>query len=410
MLEILLCSLFTIVPDYLYRHYVQGKRLGHEITLYSVWYELRYGITACLMLAVSLIAVIFYHHPGTTNVSAVFRSIPILPEISGRVSEINVNIGDEIKKGDVIFKLDSSRQQASLEVAQRGIVEVDASFAVAQSDIAAAEGQIQQARSALANAEEELGTKQELMRRNAGIVAQRDIDRLQRNVEEKRGVLAAAEASKQSATTRVSTLLPAQKASAEAALRQAEVELDKMTIRSGVDGTVEQFALRVGDFVSPIMRPAGVLIPKGAGRRGLVAGFGQIEGQVLKAGMAVEASCVTKPWTIIPMVVTRVQDYIASGQFRTTDQLVDLQQFARPGTITVFLEPLYDGGLEGVLPGSSCFANAYTNNHDKLASKDIGFGSWLYLHMVDAVAIVHALLLRVQALLLPIKQLVLAGH
>ena len=196
----------------------------------------------------------------------------------------------------------------------------------------------------------------------------------------------------------------------EAALRQAEVELDKMTIRSGVDGTVEQFALRVGDFVSPIMRPAGVLIPKGAGRRALVAGFGQIEGQVLKAGMAVEASCVTKPWTIIPMVVTRVQDYIASGQFRTTDQLVDLQQFARPGTITVFLEPLYDGGLEGVLPGSSCFANAYTNNHDKLASKDIGFGSWLYLHMVDAVAIVHALLLRVQALLLPIKQLVLAGH
>ena len=45
MLERLLCSLFTILPDYLYRHYKQGKRIGHEITLYSVWYELRWGLT-----------------------------------------------------------------------------------------------------------------------------------------------------------------------------------------------------------------------------------------------------------------------------------------------------------------------------------------------------------------------------
>ena len=44
MLELVLCSLFTIVPDYLYRRYVQGKRIGREITLYSVWFELRWGI------------------------------------------------------------------------------------------------------------------------------------------------------------------------------------------------------------------------------------------------------------------------------------------------------------------------------------------------------------------------------
>ena len=48
MLELLLCSLLTIFPDYLYRRYRQGKRLGHEITFYSVWFELRWGITACL--------------------------------------------------------------------------------------------------------------------------------------------------------------------------------------------------------------------------------------------------------------------------------------------------------------------------------------------------------------------------
>ena len=33
MLELLLCSLLTILPDYLYRRYQKEKRLGHEISL-----------------------------------------------------------------------------------------------------------------------------------------------------------------------------------------------------------------------------------------------------------------------------------------------------------------------------------------------------------------------------------------
>ena len=57
-----------------------------------------------------------------------------------------------------------------------------------------------------------------------------------------------------------------------------------------------------------------------------------------------EVTCSAKPFTIIPMVVTEVQDVIAAGQFRPTDQLIDVQQLVQPGTITVFLESLYPGG------------------------------------------------------------------
>ena len=63
MLELLFCSLLTIFPDYLYRRFAQGKRIGKEITLFSVWFELRWGIIACLMLTIGLITVIFYNHP-----------------------------------------------------------------------------------------------------------------------------------------------------------------------------------------------------------------------------------------------------------------------------------------------------------------------------------------------------------
>jgi multidrug resistance efflux pump len=410
MLELLLCSLLTIVPDYLYRRYAQGRRLGREITLYSVWFELRWGITACLMLTVGLITVIFYNHPSTSSAALYFRSIPIVSEINGRVAEVYLGPTSEVKQGEPIFRLDSSTQEAAAEAARRKIAEVDAALVVARSDVAAADGRIQEARSAYQQAMDDLATKQAISRRNQGAVAARDIERLQVDVQGRQGTINAATAAKQAAEAQISMLLPAQRASAEAALAQAEVELAKSVVRAGVNGRVEQFALRVGDIVNPFMRPAGVLIAEGAGRQGLIAGFGQIEGQVMKIGMIAEATCISKPWTVIPMVVVGVQDFIAAGQFRGGEQLVDPQQVVRPGTILVYLEPLYEGGLAGVMPGSSCIANAYTSNHDLIASGAVSSTRGLVLHAVDAVGIVHAAILRIQALLLPIQTLVFSGH
>jgi multidrug resistance efflux pump len=410
MLEILLCSLLTILPDYLYRRYRQGKRIGREITLFSVWYELRFGIISCLMLAVALITVIFYYHPTSDTATLYFRTVPILPEANGRVSEVHVEFSAHVKKGDVIFKLDSAKQRAALETSQRKIAEIDAAMLAAQADVLKAEGQIQQAKGDYQQASDELDVKRELQKRSPGIVPQRDIEKLEVLLAGRQGSLDAATASKQSATTRVTALLPAEKASAEAALAEAQVDLDKTTVRAGVDGRVEQFTLRPGDVVNPMIRSAGILIPDGAGRSTLAAGFGQIESSVIKVGMVAEATCISKPWTIIPMVVTGEQDYIAAGQFRGGEQLIEAQQVRAPGTILAFLEPLYKGGLDGVAPGSSCIVNAYTSNHDLIASKETGALKGFALHAVDAVGIVHAMLLRIQALLLPIKTLVLSGH
>ena len=410
MLEIILCSLVTILPDYLYRRYRQGKRFGHEITFFSVWFELRFGIVTCLMLTVALITMIFYFHPSTTSATLYYRTIPIVPEVAGRVAEVHVELSAPVKQGEVIFRLDSAKQEAALLTARRKIAEIDAAMVSAQSDVMKAEGQLQEAKGSLQQAQDELDTKSELQKRNPGIVPQRDIEKLGVAVAGRQGALDAATASKQSAMTRLSALLPAEKASAEAALAEAQVDLDKTFIRAGVDGRVEQFGLRPGDIVNPMIRSAGVLIPEGAGRGALAAGFGQIEGQVMKVGMVAEATCVSKPWTIIPMVVTVVQDYIAAGQFRGGEQLIEAQNTVRPGTILVFMEPIYKGGLEGVTPGSSCVANAYTSNHELISSGKIGSFKSFALHVVDATGLVHALLLRIQALLLPIQTLVLSGH
>ncbi|PWS36114.1 secretion protein HlyD [Falsiroseomonas bella] len=410
MLELLICALFTLVPDYLYRRFVQGKRIGREITLFSVWFELRWGIVTCLLLTVGLITAVFYFHPATTYVSAVYRSVPILPETVGRVADVHVRGSESVKAGQPLFTLDDRSQRTAVERAQREVAEVDANFALARADLANAEARMLEAQWNLQQAIDEFETKSELAQRD--VVARREAERLQVLVRTREAGVAAAEASKQAVEARIAEQLPAQRASAQAALAQAQAELDKTVVRAGIDGRVEQFLLQVGDLVNPMLRPAGVLVPEnhGATRQVLAAGFGQIEAQVMRPGMLAEATCASRPWVVIPMVVTHVQGFIAAGQLRSTDQLLDLQHFVRqPGTVLTVLEPLYENGLDGVLPGSSCIANAYTSNHEALQDPNLSAGRWLALHAIDTIGFVHALLLRIQTVMLPFRALVLGS-
>jgi multidrug resistance efflux pump len=408
MLELTLCSMLTILPDYLYRRYVQGKRFGREITLFSVWYELRWGITLCLLLTVTLITTIFYFHPATTAVNSVFRTVTILPETSGRVMETFVDINARVKEGDPLFKLDDSLQRAELETARSRIAELEAARVGAIAEIAQAEAGIAQSRANLQQAQDEYDTRKELLDRGSGTVSEREVQTALVRVQAQVAALAAAEATRDAVQARLDVELPAQLTTAQTELAQAQVALDRTLVVAGTDGIVQQFAVRPGDVVNPMLRPAGVLVPE---RRvtGLVAGFGQIEAGVMKVGMIGEVTCIAKPLTIIPMVVTEIQDVIAAGQIRPTDQLIGIEQFSNPGTITVIMEPLYEGALDGLPQGSSCIANAYTSNYEALHDPNISTFRAFVLHAIDATGLVHAMLLRIQAIMLPMRTLVFSG-
>lgn len=408
MLELLLCSAVTVLPDFLWRRYGQGKRLGHEITLFSVWYELRWGITFCVILTLALITTIFYFHPSTSSAVSVFRTVTILPERNGRVAETFIGINQHVTEGQPLFRLDDSEQRAAIETATRQIAEVDAEARTATAQLAEAEGRITQARGALRQAQDEFDTRAELMRRNPNAIAQRDVDRAQVAVDTAQGAVDAAVAGREAVQSQIDFQLPAARATAEAALAEAQVALDQTLVVAGTAGIVQQFALRPGDVVNPMLRPAGILVPD-RHVTGLVAGFGQIESQVIRVGMVGEVACAAVPFTVIPVVVTDVQDVIASGQVRPTDQLQDVAAFARPGTITAIMEPLFEGGFDRLPQGSSCTANAYTSNHDALQDPSIGAFHAFVLHAIDATGLVHAAILRLQALILPVRTLVLSG-
>ncbi|WP_116130849.1 HlyD family secretion protein [Tropicimonas sp. IMCC34043] len=410
MLELLFCATLTVLPDYLYRRFAQGRRIGHEITLFSVWYELRYGLTACLLLTISLITVVFYYHPSSTDVSSYFRTVTILSERPGRVKEVFVTNNQILQAGDPIFSLEDDTQRAAVDSARARVAETEAEFSMVEAELAASKGAVDQAAFSVKQAQEELAVQQELLARGSGAASQREVDRLANVVAGRQGALDSAQANLLSVETRKSVLLPAQIASANAALREAEVAVQKSVVYASIQGEVQQFALQPGDLVNPILRPAGILVPREVGAEQFLAGFNQISAQVLKVGMIGEMTCLSMPFKIIPMQVNWVQDFLPSGQFRPSDQIIDVQDRARPGTVSVRMAPLFKGGADGIPRGSKCIANVYTSNHERLATEDLPLGTWLFLHMVDTVGLVHALILRIQALLLPVQTLVLSGH
>lgn len=406
MIELFFSFLITVVPDYLYRSRKQGKRLGHEITLFTVWYELRWGITSCAVLALSLISVIFYYHPTAITVTSLFRTVSLLSDRPGRVAEVYVENNQDVRAGDPIFRLDTSRQEAAAETARRRINEIEVAMLLAASEVIAAEGAMQSASGQLRQAKDALARREEMRRSNPRNVSEQEIESLSAQLQSAQGALDAATAQRDIAQGRKDSLLPAQRASAVAALVQAETEIEKSTVYAGTDGNVQQFKLKPGDLVNPILRPAGILVPYSSGVGLFQAAFGQIAAQVVQVGMITEVTCASKPLTVIPMVITEVQGAIAGGQIRPTDQLIDIQDRRRPGTILAVMEPIYEDHADAIPPGSICAAVGYTNRAAEREEGEITGFSALVTSIVDGMGIANALVIRGMALLLPIRVLV----
>ncbi|MEM7089929.1 MAG: biotin/lipoyl-binding protein [Pseudomonadota bacterium] len=410
MLETLMCAIITVVPDFLFRRFVQGKRIGHEITLFTMWYELRWGLTTCAILTLTVITTLFYFHPASKTAASYFRTVTILPQLGGRVSEVYVRNNELVTAGQPIFRIEDFTQTAQVEAAHAQIAQVQASLKVAQTDLAEADAGIAGARAAQAQALEDLERNTTLRDEGSSAVRLAEIERLENLVAEREAQVTAAESQRAAVVQQIEELIPAQLASANAQLDAALTELDKTVINAGVTGRIEQFGLQVGDYVSPLLRPAGILVPSNSGHDRFQAAFNQLSAQVIKPGMIGELGCMTKPFTVIPVVVVEVQDVIPSGQIHPSDELRDVQTNTVPGSILVYMEPLYKGMAEAVPPGSNCLANVYTDNHERLEHDDLGFWEAAFLHVVDTIGVVHAAGLRLRLILMPVNSLVLTGH
>jgi membrane fusion protein (multidrug efflux system) len=192
-------------------------------------------------------------YESTDNASLQTGLVAISPSIAGRVTAVEVHENQHVKKGDVLFRIESDTYLASVRQAEADLADarssvgsLQADYQEAQSDISAAEARYDFSRS-------EAARQRSLLRE--GISSRAQADQADTNVRTAREAIAAARAKAESLSARLpGNSADAQPAvqSAAAKLNQARIGLAYTVVRAPQDGVVTRVnQLQVGNYVQP---------------------------------------------------------------------------------------------------------------------------------------------------------------
>lgn len=379
----------TSIPFVLRVAYLRWR--GLPITLYNV----HRALFLWLVLALIVFFAVFYYHPKSYSGLVPFRIVPVVAERAGTVTTVQVEPGQHVEPGDVLFTTDDSTEQAAVEVAERNLDQVDSMIASAEAQARAAQATLDQANAALTQAESSLADQEQLRSTNSPAFRANDYERMLNTRDARKAEVDAATAALDTANLQVTEVLPAQRASAAAALHQAEVNLELTTVESAVSGAIEQLSLHVGARAGQTnMGPAMLIVPDDP--QLIMAGFGQAYRSVLHEGMAAEVMCtsnlnISMTDAILPARIERIQHVIASGQIAPTGRLLDPAALTVPGSVVVHLALVHPEHEKVLMDGSSCMVQTYTRElTGAMANTPVS-------HIVSTLGVIKAVGLRLRA-------------
>lgn len=153
---------------------------------------------------------------GTIEASSL---VSVGAEVSGRIKTLNVQLGDDVKAGDVIAEIDSLNQENAVKAAEASLASIEAQKSVKEAGLA-------QTRIALARAEKLNPQK---------LVSDADLQAAQLAVQTAEGELKA---------------LDAQIQQARLSVESAQLNLDRTRIVAPSDGTIVAVSVEVGQSVN----------------------------------------------------------------------------------------------------------------------------------------------------------------
>lgn len=354
----------TSIPFVLRIMYLRWK--GIPITLYNV----HMALFAWLALAFIVFFTVFYYYPKSYTGFVPFRTVPVVSENGGTVTSIEVDNGTRVKPGQVLFTVDKTTEEAAVKTAELKLAEIDKSVASAEAEVHSAQASLDREKAELQQAVEVFDDQAELKRRKSPAYNER---RYQAAVADKaagEAKVAQSQALLDEANLQLTEVLPAQRESANAQLEQAKVELAKTTVRSQVDGVVDQVTLHVGARAAQFAsNPAMLIIPDRdeAHPKRVVAGFSQVSRSVLYVGMPAEVACdtnfnVAMVDSVLPARITAIQPEIAAGQLAPTGRLIEPSEFSKRGEVVAALDMVYPEHEERLVNGSGCIVQTYDRN------------------------------------------------
>jgi multidrug efflux pump subunit AcrA (membrane-fusion protein) len=276
-----------------------------------------------------------------TGSVAAYTEEDVYPRVMGRILEMPVYPGDQVRAGQVVARLDDLELTSRVREAEAAVASVQANRTQADAELAATRHNITQAEKEVAIAEAEAGYLGSVAARDERLVSRGAVS--QQEAESSRATAAAAQARVAAAVARVEQAraleastrrkleaADAMVAQGEAQARTAQVVRDYVNIRATTSGYVVKRLVAPGVLVQPGMP---ILKIAQIDRVRLQANVGEKDLAGLRVGS--------------PVTVTAG----GPGAEPLTARVTSVFPFVDPGSRTAVVEAVVENGNRRLLPG-----------------------------------------------------------
>ncbi|CAH0991383.1 Inner membrane protein YiaV [Sinobacterium norvegicum] len=262
------------------------------------------GLGGIVLVGV-MVFVMNYNHPYSEITREYFVTVPIVPEVRGKVLVVHAEAGTRLNKGDVLFSIDP-------EPFQNDVDDFQAQYDAAEEDALRAE---------------------ELFRKKLG--SERDAQ-----------------------------LYRSQADSLAAKLENAVRDLGKTVVEAPTDGYVVQVAVRPGVMAVPLpVRPVMVFLPEE--EMYLVGWYRQNNLMRLQIGNEAEVAFDALPGQVFGGEILAVSPAMRQGQVQASGDLIDPSSAPQPGRIPVIIkitDPAFDPYRQLMVGGAYAQSAIYTEH------------------------------------------------
>nr|WP_298121723.1 efflux RND transporter periplasmic adaptor subunit [uncultured Pseudoxanthomonas sp.] len=257
---------------------------------------------------------------SATGTLSAISTVTVGSQISGQVTDVLVDYNSEVKKGEVLARIDPSTYEAQIEQGN--------------AQIANAQASLRQAQATLANAELDYTRKADLGRQK--LVAQSDVDLARASRDQARAQINAAQAQIRQQTASTQT---------------TRVNLDRTVIRSPVDGVVLTRTIEPGQTVAASLQaPELFTIAEDLSKMKIELAVDEADIGQVKVGQAVS-------FTV---------DAFADRQFRGEVQQVRLSATTTSNVVTYPVVVSVDNSDGTLLPGLTVNAEIEVSKRDDI--------------------------------------------
>ncbi len=190
--------------------------------------------------------------PFTSQARVHALVVPIAPEVSGKVTDVEVGNNQFVEAGDVLFRIDATSYQLAVETAQANLESARQATGASAANVDVARASLESAKAGRVKARQDAERMRRIKEEDPGAISDRRVEIAEASLLVAEGQVSAAEAALEMAIQHLgregedhSNILKAQ-----SALDQANLDLDRTTIVAPEDGLVSDVRINRGNFAS----------------------------------------------------------------------------------------------------------------------------------------------------------------